>query len=341
MMRILAPLLLAMLALPAQAKFHKFEIQEVFSNADGTVQFIEMLGDDDEQHEIANHSMATNGSSFEILTNLPTTRTDRRHVLFATESFAALPGAPTPDYIIPANFINISGDTINWAEGSDDLTYGALPTDGTTSLDRAGRSRTNSPTNFAGATGSIDASGAGSSVCGDGTLDADEACDDGNTFSGDCCSATCQFESSGSSCSDGNACTTADTCDGAGACAAGALLDCNDGNACTQDSCDPASGCQNPAQPPGTACEDGSLCTVSDTCDGAGACAAGPPLDCDDKDPSTADGCDAAGGCFHTPIQGFREPSAVPLSTPLTQGLTALVLATVGAGGLAHLRRRR
>ena len=37
-------------------------------------------------------------------------------------------------------------------------------------------------------------------VCGDGILEQGEACDDGNTLGGDCCSATCDFESSGSVC---------------------------------------------------------------------------------------------------------------------------------------------
>jgi len=31
-------------------------------------------------------------------------------------------------------------------------------------------------------------------VCGNGTLDAGEQCDDGNTADGDGCSATCQLE---------------------------------------------------------------------------------------------------------------------------------------------------
>jgi cysteine-rich repeat protein len=36
--------------------------------------------------------------------------------------------------------------------------------------------------------------------CGNGVLDAGEQCDDGNTVAGDCCSATCQFESNGATC---------------------------------------------------------------------------------------------------------------------------------------------
>jgi hypothetical protein len=56
------------------------------------------------------------------------------------------------------------------------------------------------------------------SVCGDGVVEGVEACDDGNTVDGDCCSASCQYEPSGSTCGDdGNACTN-DVCDGAGVC---------------------------------------------------------------------------------------------------------------------------
>lgn len=51
--------------------------------------------------------------------------------------------------------------------------------------------------------------------CGDGTVDAGEECDDGNTRSGDCCSATCTFEPWGSSCGGGCAMLR---CDGGGVC---------------------------------------------------------------------------------------------------------------------------
>ena len=55
-------------------------------------------------------------------------------------------------------------------------------------------------------------------VCGNGTREGGEECDDGNTLSGDCCSATCRVEAAGSSCpDDGSACTT-EACDGAGSC---------------------------------------------------------------------------------------------------------------------------
>src|SRR5207244_3859190 len=49
-------------------------------------------------------------------------------------------------------------------------------------------------------------------TCGNGVVEAPEQCDNGNTLSGDCCSATCQNEADGGVCDDGNACTSSATC---------------------------------------------------------------------------------------------------------------------------------
>jgi cysteine-rich repeat protein len=86
-------------------------------------------------------------------------------------------------------------------------------------------------------------------VCGNGTVEAGEDCDDGNTDNGDCCSATCVFEPNGSSCADATVCDGAETCDGAGVCQTGTPLACDDGDACTQDSCDDVLGCVNDDTP--------------------------------------------------------------------------------------------
>jgi cysteine-rich repeat protein len=87
------------------------------------------------------------------------------------------------------------------------------------------------------------------SVCGDNMVGLSEDCDDGNTVNGDCCSSTCEFESSGSPCPDADLCNGDETCDGAGTCTPGMPLDCDDGNVCTQDSCSPTSGCINATAP--------------------------------------------------------------------------------------------
>lgn len=82
--------------------------------------------------------------------------------------------------------------------------------------------------------------------CGDGNLDANEQCDDGNLADGDCCSSTCQSEPAGQSCSDGDVCNGVEECDGAGACQdVIPALDCVDDDPCSQDSCDPVTGCSN------------------------------------------------------------------------------------------------
>jgi hypothetical protein len=163
---------------PAFAKSHTWRFTEVFSNADGTLQFIELresLGLNDETlvpgHVIS--STAT-GKTFTVPPpNLPATTANKR-LLFATPAFAALwatlPGAPVPDYIFPAGsvpFFSLTSDTLT-CTGWPNFTFtaGQLPTDGIRSLVCNLSSCTsaqlvvevNSPTNYAGQTVSVDAS---------------------------------------------------------------------------------------------------------------------------------------------------------------------------------------
>lgn len=139
--------------------FHIFHINEVYSNADGTVQFIEFVGDADGQHVWAGHSItSSNGAStnpFDIETNLPNPATSGKSVLVATQGFADL-GIVAPDYIIPNGFLFTANGTVNFpGMNQGTLSYSVLPTDGTLSLNRDGSTGTNSPTNFAGNTGTI------------------------------------------------------------------------------------------------------------------------------------------------------------------------------------------
>jgi len=55
------------------------------------------------------------------------------------------------------------------------------------------------------------------------------------------------------SCSDGNACNGVESCQNNN-CVGGQAPNCNDGNACTNDTCNPASGCQFPAVANRTTC---------------------------------------------------------------------------------------
>lgn len=147
----------------ALAGAHTWDVNEVFSNADGTIQFVELREANGTPGEVGtgNKLVSSDGlaHSFTIASNV-TAPTSNRHLLFATQAFANLPGAPTPDQIIPAGvvpFFNVAGDTVRYG-AFDAFTFGAVPTDGLNSMNDGGVVALNSPTNYAGQTGSVDAS---------------------------------------------------------------------------------------------------------------------------------------------------------------------------------------
>ena len=159
--RILACIALVLVTLSARASFHLWTINEIYSNADGTVQFIELTALAGGQEFVSGHALsATSGGvthTYNVTKDLPGDSAGRRF-LFGTAGFAAL-GLVQPDYIIPNGFIFPGGGTINWAD-SDIWTHAALPLDGELSLNRSGASGSNSPTNFAGVSGRIQGAGA-------------------------------------------------------------------------------------------------------------------------------------------------------------------------------------
>ncbi len=160
--RWLAVVALALGAPLAHATFHTFRIDQLYSNADGTVQFVvlvEAAGSDGQNLWAGRSLRATSaqGAVQQITfpSNLPSASTAGRRVLVATAGFAAL-GIVAPDYTIPAGFLPLGGGTLNFA-GVDPITFGAMPADGVTALTRAGTPTPNVATNFAGASGSVKA----------------------------------------------------------------------------------------------------------------------------------------------------------------------------------------
>lgn len=150
--------ILAGLALPTHAAFHLWSIAEAFSNADGTVQYIEFTALAGGQQFLEGHTLSASGGAnaprtFEFITALPGDTAGKRF-LVATAGFAAVSGI-SPDYTIPAGFLNTGGGTINFAEGSDTWIYGALPTDGRNAAYRDASNAPGTPTNFEGRTGTL------------------------------------------------------------------------------------------------------------------------------------------------------------------------------------------
>lgn len=104
---------------------------------------------------------------------------------------------------------------------------------------------------------------------------------------------TYQAKTDGTACSDGNACTQSDSCV-AGACVGTNPVTCTASDQChIAGVCNTTTGvCSNPVAPPGTSCDDGNLCTQTDTCSSTGACVGANPVTC-----TALDQCHLAGTC--------------------------------------------
>ena len=159
----LAGLVAALLTTPAQANFHLWSIREVYTDVSGSLQFIELVDSFGGQTLVGGHSISvanvgnTITHTFTIPANL-SVNTFNHALLFGTAGLQAA-GGPTPDYIIPNNFLFQAGGTLSFFGGflgGGGGPYTALPTDGTLSrIWVGGGSSPNSPENLSGQIGSV------------------------------------------------------------------------------------------------------------------------------------------------------------------------------------------
>ena len=147
--RWLGCLFLVVAAPLAHAAFHMFRIEELYSNADGSVQFVVLLesaGLNNENLWVGQSLRATPtggaARTFTFPNNLPSNTASRR-VLVATPGFAAL-GLVAPDFTMPAGFLPAGGGTVSYA-GVSQVTFAALPTDGSNALFAVGTVGPTSP----------------------------------------------------------------------------------------------------------------------------------------------------------------------------------------------------
>src|SRR5262245_10365374 len=116
---VLSLVILVLRALPADAGSHMWRFSEFYSSPDRTVQFIEMqeIDGSDIETNIHAHWYETNGYNHDhtdlLGSNLPF-GTANKKFLVGTASYAALPGVPAPDYVLPDGFFDPSGDTVIW-----------------------------------------------------------------------------------------------------------------------------------------------------------------------------------------------------------------------------------
>ena len=155
--RSLAALALLLFASLAQAAFHNFRIEQIYTNADGTVQFVvlhESFGQNNENLWTGQTLRATPAgglaAQFRVSVEPPVAATRRvagcwwRHPGFAAQNVV------TPDFTMPAGFLPVGGGTLNYA-GVHQVTFGPLPTDGVNAINASGTVIPNVATNFAGA----------------------------------------------------------------------------------------------------------------------------------------------------------------------------------------------
>jgi hypothetical protein len=163
----------------ADASFHLWHVKEVFTNADGSVQFIELFNSFGGEQFVGNHVLRANSDgaikNFTIPDSLPNSpSTANTHMLIATPAFASQPGAVTPDFTLPAGSVpffnpNASNITISFSGSNDSMSFSStlLPKDGFQSLTDTGATgfppgtaniqvTANTPTHFPNIAGQID-----------------------------------------------------------------------------------------------------------------------------------------------------------------------------------------
>ncbi|MBI2824595.1 MAG: hypothetical protein HYX69_07915 [Planctomycetia bacterium] len=144
----------------ADATFHLWRIEQVYSNKTGSIQYVDLVLPftfDDESHLTGHQLIAgLNSNTLTFGSDLPQVPVAGQHFLVATAGFSTVAGV-MPDYTFPSSFVpffNRAGDSLNFAF-VDSFTFPALPSDGVHALNRDNSIVVNEPVNFAGKIGFI------------------------------------------------------------------------------------------------------------------------------------------------------------------------------------------
>jgi len=145
----------------ALAGIHTWDVGEVFSNPDGTIQFVELVEANGGNGEtgVSNGAVSSDAKSFGW-SGAPVSNTAFKRYLVGSQSFANLTGAPPVDAIMPLSvlpfFFQPSGDTVDFIV-YDNCPFVGAPSNGVGSRNCESNTNatTNSPTNYAGTPGSV------------------------------------------------------------------------------------------------------------------------------------------------------------------------------------------
>lgn len=147
-------------AAPAAQAWQSWRIEQIYSTADGTVQYVvlhETLAKIQQGFVTGRTLTSTHGAvttTFTFPADLPNLQTANRRMLLATPAFAAL-NLVRPDYTLPSGFVATTGGTLAYA-GVDSVSYPPLPADGT-AVDRNGAVVPSVATSYADASAVIPA----------------------------------------------------------------------------------------------------------------------------------------------------------------------------------------
>jgi hypothetical protein len=147
----------ALISQPAQAAFHLWTLQQIYTDSSGSLQYLQLVDNVGSQNFVGGQTLQLSNPgntithSFTFPSNLPADSPGTTLLLGTAGIHAA--GGPTPDYIIPNNFVFAAGGSINFYNASGP--YPGLPTDGVLAYNFSGGTAPNNPKNFAGQTGMI------------------------------------------------------------------------------------------------------------------------------------------------------------------------------------------
>ena len=130
--------------------FHRWEIRQIYSNTDGSVQYIKLFNPSPNEEFVSGQTIFTHRDdgqdqrSYTFQSNLDTggESTAGRFMLLATGPIEGV----EPDFVIPENFLHVEFEenatfdmeAMAWGSPHNIVTYDFIPTDGFRSLDRDG-----------------------------------------------------------------------------------------------------------------------------------------------------------------------------------------------------------